>query len=78
MIDAFKQRHGIATGKSCFEVDPAPWTALLIPPGETRSVKQLCEDQGISMYESGKMVDGETELSAIRELCQRNGIQRDL
>lgn len=77
-LTALKRAHGILTHRSrC--VDERPWTALLPAPEDKGKDLFGIMAESAGMYEgSNRCVFADGELSAVRELCQLNGIACDL
>lgn len=85
-ITAFKNAHGIVTHRTPFSREELPWCACLI--NEARKlgygvkpdsdVFDCISKVGRLMEELGILVCAEGELSAIRLLCEQNGIPCNL
>lgn len=74
-INAFKTEQRIWTHRtSQMKRQDHPWCAMLLPRGDVRHPVAIIAAECALLDESGQLVTGEGELSAIRTLCIKNGI----
>lgn len=79
-LRALCEQHGILTHRAaCRERGQAPWMALLpVAADAGRDLFDIIGDSARLYEESGRVAFGEGQLSTVRELCRKNGIECDL
>lgn len=73
MLKAFMKKHNIHT-HYCREMEHWKRLAILLKPGEKRSFVEVIAEECRRYEEAGRIYEADGEMSAVRGLCEHNGI----